>query len=108
MGAIATEQPAGKEVESALGVVRSFHVQSNEAAELPGLVEDTNHVALAEVLAEVQTHLGELDRNIDLPPPGRQAIHHREVLVPCGNGLRFHVYALAEEVQRGRDAPPVQ
>ena len=102
------KEPAGEEVQGPLGVVRALHVQADEPAEGPGLLQNPGHVALAEVLGDVEPHLRELDRDIDLDPGRGHPVEHRQVVVPRGHGLRLGGDALAQEIERAGDGTPRQ
>ena len=95
-----SEEPLGEEVEGALGVVGAFHVEPDEPAERLRLVEDAHHVGVAELLADVEAHLGELDRDVDLDAARRHPVEHLQVEVARGGRLGLGGHALAQQVER--------
>ena len=105
VGPEAVEQPPAEELERALGVVRALHVEPDEAVERRRLLEDRDHVGDAELLGDVEPHLGQLDRDVHLDAARGHPVEHAEVLIAGGDGLGLDGDALAQQVERGGDAP---
>ena len=61
------------------------------------------HVGEAEILADVEAHLGELDRDVDLDAARGHPVEHLQILVAGGGGLGVPGDALAQQVERGGD-----
>jgi len=57
----------------------------------------------AEILGQIETHRGELDRYVRVEPPLANPVEHVQVLTPPGPRFGLGVNALAEEIERGRD-----
>ena len=100
---VGVEQPSSEEVQGLLGVVRALHVQPDKAMQLLCPVQDLLHVPVAEVFRDVETHLSQLDRDVDLLSGLGQAVQHLEVLVPRGDSLGLDGDALAQEIERSGD-----
>jgi hypothetical protein len=105
---IFAEQTPVKKVERLLGVLRAFHVEANEPSKRPGLVQNPNHVGMAEVFGNIDTHLGKLDRDIHFLARGSKAVEHVEILIPGSHGLRLHRHAFAQKIERRCDTAPRQ
>ncbi len=101
------EDAVGEEVQGPLGIGGALHVDPHEAADLARPVEDGGDVPEAEFLVDVEAHLGELQRGVDLHPlvGGRKPVEDRDVLVPGRDRVGLPAHALAEEVEGGRDPP---
>ena len=99
VGAVRWEEVVGEEIEGALRVVRAFHVEPDETAECLARSRMAAMLAQTELFADIEPHLGELDRDVDLDAARRHALEHAQVLVPCGHGFRFRRYAFAEQIE---------
>ena len=108
MGAEPVEQPRSEEIERALGVVRALHVEPDEAVEGGGPLQNGRHVGHAQLLRDVEAHLRELDRDVDLGAARGHAVEHAEVLIARRHRLGLGADALAQEVERGGDPSPAQ
>ena len=73
----------------------------DKPAEIARLGQDAAHVVEAESLVDVETHLRELDGDIDLGAAGREAVEHAEVLISGRDRVGVAGDALAEEVEGG-------
>ena len=98
------EEPVAEEVERALGVRGALHVEAHETIVLLRPLQDPRHVAQAEFLVDVEAHLRQLDRHVHLVVRRRHRVDHLHVLRAGCLGLGGLGHALAQQVERGRDA----
>jgi hypothetical protein len=68
------------------------------------LGEDVVHDRDAQLLRDVETHRGELDRHIGVDAALVDPVEHPQVLLARGARFRFGVDALAQQAERRADA----
>jgi hypothetical protein len=108
VAAVRSEQSGPKEIQGPLGVVGPFHVQPDEAAKVPGLVEDKSHVAVAEVLADIEAHLGQFYGDVHFNTLRCHSVEHRQILIPGGPRVALYRDAFSQQVERRRDPVAAQ
>ncbi len=102
------DEVALEEIEGPLRVLRALHVEPNETIQVAGLGENLADVVEAERLVNVEPHLRELDRHVDVGAARGESVEHAQVLVASRDRIGGLVDAFAEEIERRHDAEGLQ
>ena len=98
---------AAHEVERALGVRRAFHVDAHEVVDADGVVDQLGDQAEGELLADVETHVRELEADVGVELALVDLVEHAMVELGAVLGFVGVGDVLAQVVDADAGAPLV-
>ncbi len=99
---------AAVEVKCATGDGGVFHINAHKAADLRGFVHNPAHIGEAKIIADMQPHRRQLDRDPGREAVGLNGVEQAQVFIGIVAGLRFAGDIFAQVIHRRGDSLAVE